>query len=56
MFLIHKEFTMSTIVDLGIATVATKGPQFTDALYDGTKVNDGSILAKTGTGTPRKVF
>jgi len=47
---------MSTIVELGSATVATKGPQFTDILADGTKVSDGIIMAKTGTGAQRKVF
>jgi len=47
---------MSVILELGIASVATKGPQFTDVLYDGTKVFEGVTWAKTGTGTPRKVF
>jgi len=47
---------MNAIVDLGVATVITKGPQFTDQLWDGSKVSDGTIMAKTGLGTARKVF
>jgi len=47
---------MNMFIDLGSATTATKGPQFTDLFYDGNKVFDGAFFAKTGSGTVRKVF